>query len=125
MLPVTPPARAADQPLTLHSAIEQAVAGNPDLRRERIAIDTADGRLESARGLRRQLAPTSPIRAPRGPRSAPRISRPAPRPTFNLDLGIPRNLETGGNVNLGRAGTRSKTNCGLSVRHLDDAAERV
>ena len=46
----TVPARAAEQPLTLTQAIEQAVGSNADLRRERIAIDVADAQLEAARG---------------------------------------------------------------------------
>src|SRR5687767_3416379 len=43
-------ARAAEQPLSLMQAIQQAVSNNADLRRERIAIDVADAQLESARG---------------------------------------------------------------------------
>jgi outer membrane protein TolC len=106
--------RGPEEPLTLNKAIERAVAGNPDLRRERIAIEVADGRLESARGFFDVNITADPTYS--------RSTRPSLGPTdlqagstdrFNLNLGIERNLESGGNIALGLSGTRSKTTSGL------------
>ena len=69
-------AQAPRRPLSLQQAIERAVGGNADLRRERIAIDVADGPAGSRpRGLR------LPARAP-----MPTFSRRTTPPLSAQDL---------------------------------------
>jgi outer membrane protein TolC len=104
------PARA-DEPLSLNQAIERAVAGNPDLRRERIAIDTADGRLESAKGFFDvTISADAGYSRTTRPSLGPQDLQAGSTDRWNLGLGVARNLETGGRVSLGLSGNRSKTN---------------
>jgi outer membrane protein len=116
------PARAAEQPLTLMQAIEQAVAANPDLRRQRIAIDVADAQLESARGAFDFLL-SSDLTFSR--RTTPPISSQDVQGGFNnnllLDLGLARQLETGGGVSLGVRANQSETNNRLQCGTLAGA----
>jgi outer membrane protein TolC len=108
---------AADQPLTLRDAIGRAIAGNVDLRRERIAVDAADAQLEVARGtfdfrlssdlmFSRQTRPSLTTQDLQG----------GATDTWSLDLGLARNLETGGTISLGldsqRTDTTSRLACG-------------
>jgi outer membrane protein len=108
------PAAAADEPLSLNQAIERAVAGNPDLRRERISIETADARLESALGFF-DVNLTGDLTYSRNTRPSLGVQdiQAGSTDRFNLNLGVERNLESGGNISLGVTGTRSKTTSAL------------
>ena len=107
----TAPARAAEQPLTLMQAIEQAVKFNADLRRERIAIDVADATLEASRGAF-DFVLGSNLTFSR--RTTPSLSSQDVQGGFTsnlgLDLGLSRALETGGGVSVGMRTNRSDTN---------------
>ena len=113
-------AHAAEEPLSLNKAIERAVAGNPDLRRERITIETADARVESALGFfdvnltanfdyARKKTPSLTARDPQGGAST----------TLSLDLGIQRQLESGGNVSLLFSNARNDSGASLSCGTID------
>jgi outer membrane protein TolC len=114
-----PAARAAEQPLSLMRAIERAVATNPDLRRERIAIDVAEAQLEAARGAF-DFQLTSNLIYSR--RTTPPINSQDVQGGFqsnlSLDLGLARQLETGGGVSLGFANNRNNTNSRLQCGNL-------
>jgi outer membrane protein TolC len=111
----SPTAHAAEQPLTLVQAIERAVAGNVDLQRERITIETADAQLESARGAF-DFRLTTDLTFSR--RTTPPITAEDLQGGFTnnltLDLGLARALETGGSVRLGLRTNASNTNSRLS-----------
>jgi outer membrane protein TolC len=100
-------AQAQESPtLSLKQAVERAVAGNPDLRRERVAIAQAraaemsatgnfDVRIDGAFGVSRQLAP---------PSTCPPLCQGVDvgkTTTTTLSLGVARNLESGGTLRLG------------------------
>jgi outer membrane protein len=115
---------AADEPLTLKGAIERAVGGNADLRRERIAIDSADGRLESALGFF-DINLSTDLTYLRSTRPAAGLSdlQAGTTDRFSLNLGLERNLESGGNISLGLSGTRNKTTSGSICGTLGMSAE--
>jgi outer membrane protein TolC len=97
--------------LSLKQAVERAVAGNPDLRRERVAIAQAraaemgaegsfDVRLDGAFGISRQLA---------APSTCPPLCQGVDigkTTTTTLSLGVARNLESGGTLRLGGQASR-------------------
>jgi outer membrane protein len=98
-------------PLSLKQAVERAVAGNPDLRRERVALASAraaemsaagnfDVRLDAAFGIGRELAP---------PATCPPLCKDGDigkTTTTTFSLGIARNLESGGVLRLGGQASR-------------------
>lgn len=98
------PARAEEgRPLSLMQAIERAMDGNPDLRRERVAVAKAaanemavagqfDVRLNARLASERQVIP--PIYTDRIDISAGKTT------TTGLGLGLARDLETGGRLSL-------------------------
>src|SRR5205809_607343 len=94
-------ALAAEEPLTLNKAIERAVSGNPDLRRERITIETADARLESALGFFDvNLGVSFDYKRSKTPSLTARDLQGGASTTLSLGVGIQRQLETGGNISL-------------------------
>jgi outer membrane protein len=109
------PAHAAGEPLTLNRAIERAVAGNPDLRRERVNIETAAGRLESARGFF-DLNLTSDFIASskKTPSLTTRDLQGGASNALELDIGVQRQLETGGNISLSISNARTNSGAALS-----------
>ncbi len=115
----TPPVGAAEQPLTLMQAIQQAIVSNPDLRRDRIAVDVSEAQLEAARGAF-DFQLTSGLVFSR--RTTPPISSQDVQGGFNnnllLDLGLARQLETGGGVSLGFRNSRSDSNSRLNCGNL-------
>ena len=117
------PARAAEQPLTLMQAIEQAVKANPDLRRERIAIDVADAQLEAARGAFDFLLNSNLTFSQR---TTPPLNSQDVQGGFNntldLELGLARQLETGGGVSFGVRNIGSDTNNRLQCGTLAGVA---
>ncbi|HEY0708818.1 MAG TPA: hypothetical protein VGG33_18565, partial [Polyangia bacterium] len=117
-------ARPADttpsQALSLKQALEQAVQGNVDLRRERIAIEVVDAQLESARGFFDVNVTTNgTFSRTRRPSLGAQDIQAGSTDRSQLDFGIARNLETGGSLSLGLGATRSETNsplaCGMLV----------
>jgi outer membrane protein TolC len=101
--------------LSLKQAVEHAVAGNPDLRRERVAVASAraaemgaagtfDVRLDGAFGISRELAPpsTCPPLCQDGDIGKTR--------TTTLSLGVARNLESGGSLRLGGQASQESYN---------------
>jgi outer membrane protein len=117
------PARAAEQPLTLMKAIEYAVKSNPDLRRERIAIDVADAQLEASRGAFDFLLSSSLLYSRE---TTPPISsqdfQGGVNSNLNLNLGLARQLETGGAVSLNLRTNQYDTNNRLQCGTLAGAA---
>jgi outer membrane protein TolC len=105
-------ASAQESPtLSLKQAVERAVGGNPDLRRERVAIAQAraaelsaagnfDVRLDGAFGISRQLAPPSTC-----PPFCDSVNI-GKTTTTALSLGVARNLESGGTLRLGGQASR-------------------
>jgi outer membrane protein len=108
-------ARAAEEPLSLNKAIERAVAGNPDLRRERVNIETAEGRLITARGFF-DLNLTSDFTASskKTPSLTTKDLQGGASNALDLDIGIQRQLETGGNISLAISNTRTNSGAALS-----------
>jgi outer membrane protein len=119
----TPPARAAEQPLTLMQAIEMAVNANPDLRRERITIDVADAQVEAARGAFDFVLSSGLVFSRR---TTPPLNSQDVQGGFTnnltLDLGLARALETGGGVSLAVRNSRSDTNNRLQCGTLAGVA---
>jgi outer membrane protein len=109
------PAHAADEPLSLNKAIERAVAGNPDLRRERVSIETADARLESARGFFDvNLMADFNYSSKKTPSLTARDLQGGAQNTLSLDVSIQRQLETGGNISLGISNSKTQSGAALS-----------
>jgi outer membrane protein len=123
-LAFTVPARAAEQPLSLMQAIQQAVSNNADLRRERIAIDVADAQLESARGAF-DFQLTSNLTFSR--RTTPPLNSQDVQGGFTsnlvLDVGLARLLETGGGVSLNARANRNNTNNAFQCGDLQAIGE--
>src|SRR5689334_15570667 len=101
---------AAPAALSLRQAIERAVAGNIDLRKQNVALRAAAANVVAAEGqfdvvlnadanLTHNVIP--PLRA--GDPAAGSTTTPV------LDLGLSRALETGGNVSLLALGRRIKS----------------
>ena len=109
-------AQARERPLSLDEAIVDAVRGNPDLQRERIAIESTDAQLQQAEGkFDLQL---------NGDASLGRSKTPPPltfteylQRAFSNDLtlgfGVARPLETGGALQLGLRTVATQTNSAL------------
>jgi len=119
-------ARAEEsKPLSLMQAIERAMTGNPDLRRERVAIAKAaarqievagqfDFRLSSQLGIQHDVVPALPaVRC--GPSDCEDLSAGKTTNT-SFGLGLSRQLETGGS--LGLVGTTGQSKASLSDPNL-------
>jgi outer membrane protein len=110
------PARApaVEDPLTLMKAIERAVVGNVDLRRERIVIETAEALLEAARGAFdfRLSTDLTFSRTTTPPLTAEDLQGGFSNRLI-LDVGVVRPLETGGAVRLGMRNRADNTNSRL------------
>ena len=100
----SPSARAEEtQPLSVNQAIERAVAGNAELRRERVAVARAAARQLAAEGLFDFLvdAALEKSRALAPPLSCvPPCRELTLIKTIALALGLSRRLETGGTLRL-------------------------
>ncbi len=122
--PSTAPAAPEGQPLSLGKSIEQAVRGNADLQRERIAIEAADARLENARGFF-DINLTADLTY--GRQNTPAISmqdlQGGSSTRLSLDVGLFRQLETGGNVSLGMTNSRNTTGARLDCGAIAGVAE--
>jgi outer membrane protein TolC len=103
------------QPLSLMETLQQAVANNVQLRRDRVSIDIEDAQLMAARGnfdfvltgtlsFQRSLQP---------PLTAQDIVSGYTN-DFGFDLGIQRNLESGGTLKLALQNDAINTNSRLS-----------
>jgi outer membrane protein len=112
-------ATAAERPLSLRQAIDRALAGNADLRRERIAIEVSDAQLYVAAGAF-DFRLTSDLTFSR--QTTPPLTAEDLQGGFtnelSLDLGLARRLETGGAVSVGFNNAWSNSNtrfgCGSS-----------
>jgi outer membrane protein len=108
-------AHAAEEALSLNKAIERAVAGNPDLRRERITIESSDARLESARGFF-DVNLTADVNY--SSRKQPSLNmqdlQGGATKALSLEAGIQRQLETGGNLSLGVSSTKTTSGAALA-----------
>jgi outer membrane protein len=116
-------ALAAEEPLTLNKAIERAVSGNPDLRRERITIETADARLESALGFFDvNLGVSFDYKRSKTPSLTARDLQGGASTTLSLGVGIQRQLETGGNISLNIGNGRTNSGAALSCGEIAGVA---
>jgi outer membrane protein TolC len=123
----------ATEPISLMQALQRAVAGNIDLQRDRVAIQIADANLLAARG-QFDFVLTSALTFQRS--TEPALSAQdivgGYTNTIGFDLGITRQLETGGSVRLllendaidtnaqfscGGLGTCYSSNWGLNFTH--------
>lgn len=114
-----PPTPAPLEAIALNAALERAVAGNVDLRRDRVAIQLAEANLLAARGqfdflfssaltFQRSTEPTL---------SATDIVGGYTN-TIGFDLGLTRQLETGGSVRLSLENDAVDTNAQFSCGGL-------
>jgi outer membrane protein len=126
----TPPAPAAPapaptEPLTLIEALQRAVAGNLDLRRERVNIEIADASMTVARGQFDFVlnAGVSFQRSTQPSLSSQDIASGASS-DLAVNVGVLRNLESGGRVQLSlqtdTVNSNSRLQCGTG---LNGAAE--
>jgi len=119
---LAPPAAAVplEEPLTLTQALQRAVAGNVDLRRERVTIQIFDANLLAARGAFDFVfnANLDFRRATQPPLSAEDIASGYTN-TLGLDFGLSRALETGGqvrfNITTDTVNTNSRFQCGTNL----------
>jgi outer membrane protein len=117
LAPDVAPAQSNPEPLSLMQTLQRAVGGNVDLQRDRVTIELADANLLAARGqfdflvtgaLNFQRTTTPPLTA----------SDIASGYTNDLgfDVGLQRNLETGGSLRLSlqndAINTNSRLQCG-------------
>jgi outer membrane protein TolC len=105
----------AQETLTLMQAIERAATGNVELRRERIAVLTTEANILAAQGLfdfrltgdltfqRRTTPPLTDADLQGGFQN-----------TLISDIGLVRNLETGGSVRIGFRNATNRTNSRLA-----------
>jgi outer membrane protein TolC len=93
--------------LSLGEAIQRALAGNADLRRERVAVAKAAALTLSAQG-RFDLRIESSLVAERQACASTNCTDPAAGTTTgaDVDLAVTRDLETGGNVRLAASANR-------------------
>jgi outer membrane protein TolC len=107
--------------ISLDQAIERAVAGNADLRRERVAVSKAQAQRLAAEGkfdlvldarlqLGQDVVPTLCDSADCQDFYAGRTT------TANLGVGISRNLESGGSLRLGLDTSRSRSLLGSTTK---------
>jgi outer membrane protein TolC len=115
--------QAPSQPLTLQQAIERAITGNADLRRERIAIDVSEAQLEAARGAFdfRLSSDATFSRRTTPPISAQDLQGGASN-NLTFDLGLNRPLETGGGVSLNARTSASDSNSRLECGTIEGRA---
>jgi outer membrane protein len=111
----TTPAAPAGEPLGLLQTLQRAVAGNIDLQHDRVGIEIADANLLTARGqfdftitgaLTFQRSTTPPL-------TAQDIASGYTN-DVGFDLGLTRNLETGGSLRLSLQNDAINTNSRLS-----------
>ncbi|HEX7500796.1 MAG TPA: TolC family protein, partial [Polyangia bacterium] len=101
-----PPANADESsPLSVMQAIERAVAGNPDLRRERVAVAQAAARELEAEGRFDVLLDAALLSCTSPCQDLPL----AKTTTTTAALGLARSLETGGTLRLGVSEAASDT----------------
>ena len=119
----TPPAPEAvptGPALSLRQALTRAVSDNPDLQRERVAVDTARANLTAAEGQFDFVLSSDGTFARR---TTPRVRDNNPTAGFTntlaLDLGLQRALETGGSVALVAQQTSTRTNSPIQCGALD------
>src|SRR4051812_26234438 len=113
--PPPPPAAPAGEPLSMIQALQRAVAGNVDLRRDRVSIEIADANLLTARGQFDFLL-TGALNFQRSTQPPLTASDIASGYTndVGLDIGVARNLETGGSLRLSLQNDAINTNSPLS-----------
>jgi outer membrane protein TolC len=103
------------QPLSIMQAIERGMSGNPDLRRERIAVAQAaahetaaegqfDFLLNAALGTKREVSPPLSCTLPCTDLTLDKTN------TTTLGLGLSRSLETGGTLRLAGSASRAASN---------------
>jgi outer membrane protein TolC len=103
------------EPMTLMQALQRAVAGNVDLRRDRVTIEIADANLLAARGQFDFLL-TGALnfqRTTQPPLTAQDIASGYTN-DLGLDLGVTRQLESGGSLRLSLQNDAINTNSRLA-----------
>lgn len=95
------PSAAAGEPLTLTQAVQRAVLGNVDLRRERVAIQVIDANLMALRGRFDFVLTIDPLFSRRQPPLSDEGLAVGATNTLSLEVGLQRALETGGVLRLG------------------------
>jgi outer membrane protein len=113
--PPPAPAAPAGEPLSMMQALQRAVAGNLDLQRDRVSIQIADANLLAARGQFDFLV-TGALNFQRSTQPPLTASDIASGYTndVGLDIGLARNLETGGSLRLSLQNDAINTNSRLS-----------
>lgn len=113
--PQTTPAATPTEPLGLMQALQRAVAGNVDLRRDRVTIELADANLMAARGQFDFLVTGALTfqRATQPPLTAQDIASGYTN-TLGVDLGLTRALESGGSLRLSLQNDTINTNSRLA-----------
>jgi outer membrane protein len=113
--PQTPPAQPPVEPLGLMQALERAVTGNVDLRKDRVTIEIADANLMAARGQFDFLitGALSFQRSTQPPLTAQDIASGYTN-DVGIDIGVTRALETGGSLRLSLQNDAINTNSRLS-----------
>jgi outer membrane protein len=107
--------KSAAEPISLMQTLQQAIANNVQLRRDRVSIDIEDAQLLAARG-QFDFAVTSALRFQRStqpPLTAQDIVSGYTN-DFGFDLGLQRNLESGGQLRLSLQNDVFNTNARLS-----------
>jgi outer membrane protein len=103
------------KPLSIMQAIERAMSGNPDLRRERVAVAQAAARemaaegqfdflLDAALGTKREVSPPLSCTPPCTDLALDKTN------TTTLGLGLSRSLESGGTLRLAGSASRAASN---------------
>jgi outer membrane protein len=103
-------AGAEEQGLTLTEAIGRAVAGNPDLLRERVAVDRSEALVQNARGdFDLTLLGGAVLGRGSFGTLGPEPGAATSHRHVILDVALARNLETGGAVQIGMTDGRDST----------------
>jgi len=113
--PQTTPAATPAEPLSLMQALQRAVAGNVDLRRDRVTIEIADANLMAARGQFDFLltGALSFQRTTQPPLTAQDIASGYTN-ALGIDVGLSRALESGGSLRLSLQNDAINTNSRLA-----------
>jgi outer membrane protein len=112
---VSPQAPQPREPLSLNQTLQRAVAGNVDLRRDRVTIELAEANLMAARG-QFDFNITGALtfqRSTQPPLTAQDIASGYTN-DFGFDIGVQRTLESGGSLRLSLQNDAINTNSRLS-----------
>jgi outer membrane protein TolC len=116
---LAPSPPASSPTLTLSEAIARATTGNPDLLRERVAVEIAAANVLAAEGqFDLTLAGDATYRRGNTPRLNPNDILAGSSGAFTANLGLSRPLETGGSLRLAAQGTLSKSGSILTCANM-------